>query len=173
MWKDEDGDHLDEVPDSPSKTQRKRESEALQDLGVKLLELPPEHLVRLDLPANLSEAIRIGQSITSHGASRRQRKYIGKLLRGLDVEPIRAGLAALKGEGVEAVRRLHVLERWRDRMITEGDDAVNDFVAGHPEADRQKLRQLVRDVQKERELARPPRAARQLFRHLRELVEAE
>ena len=172
MWT-EDPDFQPEEPSLPSKTQLKRESEALQDLGVELLELPPERLARLDLPPNLWEAVRIGQEITSHGALRRQRKYIGKLLRGMEVGPIRAGLAMLKGEGAEVARRQHLLERWRDRMLDEGDAAVNEFVADHPQSDRQKLRQLVRDAQRERDEERPPRSARLLFRHLRELLGAE
>ena len=101
----------------PSKSSRKRESNALQDLGEDLMALSREQLTKLDLPEELFEAVRIGQSITAHGGLQRQRKFIGKLLRNLDVEPIRAGLVALKGESVELVRLQHQCERWRDRML--------------------------------------------------------
>lgn len=155
----------------PSKSSRKRESNALQDLGEELLALSAEQLQRLDLPEQLYEAVRVGQSIKAHGGLLRQRKFIGKLLRQLDVEPIRAGLEDLRGASVEQVRLLHECERWRDRMLAEGDAAINQFVGDYPEAERQKLRQWVRDAQHEREAEKPPRAARLLFRYLREILE--
>lgn len=169
MWTDDPDDAFDENQ-APSKSQLKRDSAALQDLGQELLELSREQLERLDLPAELLEAVRLGQSITAHGGLRRQRKFIGKLLRGLDAEPIRLALAALKTVGADAVRLQHLCERWRDRMLVEGDSAVNDFVGEHPNADRRKLRQLVRDGQRERDAGQPPRAARLLFRYLRETM---
>ena len=174
MWTDDPNFSLDDDAELPSsKSQLKRDSAALQDLGKELIELPREQLERLDLPAELLEAVRLGQSITAHGGLRRQRKFIGKLLRDLDPEPIRLGLAALRNVSAEAVRLQHLCELWRDRMLTEGDSAVNDFLAGHPEADRQKLRQLVRDGNRERDAGRPPRSARLLFRYLREVLAPE
>ena len=157
----------------PSKSSRKRESNALQDLGEELMALSREQLTKLDLPEELFEAIRIGQSITAHGGLQRQRKFIGKLLRNLDAEPIRAGLVALKGESADLVRLQHQCERWRDRMLVEGDGVVNEFIGQHPQAERQKLRQWVRDAKGEHEAGRPPRAARLLFRYLRDLLLAE
>lgn len=173
MWMDDPDEEFYEEEDSgPSKSQLKRDSAALQDLGEELLKLTSEQLLRLDLPEELAEAVRIGRNITAHGGLRRQRKFIGKLLRQMDAEPIRAGLAALKNEGADAIRLQHLCERWRDRMLAEGDPAVNEFVGGHPEADRQKLRQLVRDGRRERDEAKPPRSARLLFRYLRESLGA-
>lgn len=157
----------------PSKSSRKRESSALQDLGEALMALSAEQLARLELPEELMEAVRIGQGITAHGGLARQRKFIGKLLRGLDPEPIRAGLAALRGESAALVRVQHQCERWRDRMVAEGDAAVNDFVGEHPGAERQKLRQWVREARRERDAGLPPRAARLLFRYLREFLSAD
>ncbi len=169
MWTD-DPDYFPEEDLPPSKSQLKRDSAALQDLGKELLELTREQLERLDLPATLLEAVRLGQTITAHGGLRRQRKFIGKLLRDLDAEPIRRGLAAMKTVSADAARLQHQCERWRDRMLAEGDAAVNDFLAEHPEADRQKLRQLARDGRRERDAGQPPRAARLLFRALREEI---
>jgi ribosome-associated protein len=175
MWNDDadDGD-FDEWENrrGPSKSSRKRESGALQDLGEELMALAPGQLAQLDLPEPLAEAIRIGRSITAHGALKRQRKFIGKLLRGLDPDPIRTGLALLRHEHVDAVRLQHRCEALRDRLLAEGDPAVNELVGDHPEADRQKLRQLVRDGRRERDEGRPPRAARELFRALRDLLVA-
>lgn len=171
MWTDDPEDlDFDDAPLPPSKSQLKRDSSALQDLGEELMALTPEQLARLDLPPELLEAVRIGQGITAHGGLRRQRKFIGKLLRHLDPEPIRAGLEAFKNVSAGAVRLQHRCERWRDRMLAAGDPAVNEFLAEHPGADRQKLRQLVRDGRREREAAQPPRAARLLFRYLKETL---
>jgi ribosome-associated protein len=173
MWMDDPDDEFFEEEDlGPSKSQLKRDSHALQDLGDELMKLTPEQLARLDLPEELAEAVRIGRGITAHGGLRRQRKFIGKLLRQMDAEPIRAGLAALRNESADAVRLQHLCERWRDRMLAEGDAAVNEFVGDHPEADRQKLRQLVREGKREKEAGKPPRAARLLFRYLREVLGA-
>lgn len=172
-------DEIDELEDAfdpgynqrgPSKSSRKRQSTALQDLGEELMALSREQLARLDLPEDLLGAVRVGQSITAHGGLQRQRKFIGKLLRSLDAEPIRAGLVALRGETAGQVRLQHACERWRDRMLLEGDPVINDFVAEHPEAERQKLRQSVRDAQRERDAQQAPRAARLLYRYLRECM---
>lgn len=167
---DDDAEALLYNQRGPSKSRRKRESSALQDLGQELLDLPAERLASLNLPENLFEAVRVGQTISAHGGLKRQRKFIGKLLRNLDAQPIRDALAAIRGEGVEQARRLHQCERWRDTMLAEGDEVVNSFVGSFPDADRQKLRRLVRDARLEREQARPPRAARLLFRYIRELL---
>lgn len=154
----------------PSKSSRKRSSSALQDLGADLMALTSSQLVQLDLPEELLEAVRTGQGITAHGGLLRQRKYIGKLLRGMDTDPIRQGLIALKGETVQQIRLQHQCECWRDRMIEEGDPGVNAFVGDYPQAERQKLRQWVRDARRERETQQPPRSARLLFRYLKEIM---
>jgi len=91
----------------PSKSSRKRESNALQDLGEELMRLSRQQLEDLDLPENLLEAVRVGQSITAHGGLLRQRKYIGKILRSLDSGPIREGLSALRGETAALIRLQH------------------------------------------------------------------
>lgn len=155
----------------PSKSSRKRESNALQDLGEELMRLSRQQLEDLDLPENLLEAVRVGQSITAHGGLLRQRKYIGKILRSLDSGPIREGLSALRGETAALVRLQHQSEMWRDRIIAEGDAGVNAFVGIYPSADRQKLRQLSRETKKEREKSAPPRSARLLFKELRGVLE--
>jgi ribosome-associated protein len=142
----------------------------LQDLGEELMGLSAEQLSRMELPQELFEAVRLGQSITAHGGLQRQRKFIGKLLRGLDPEPIRARLADLRGESAEQTRLLHHCEQWRDRMLTDGDAPIDEFVGAHPEAERGKLRQLVRDARREQDAERPPRSARLLFRYLREIL---
>lgn len=156
----------------PSKSQLKRDSAALQQLGAELLELSPSQLDRLELPESLREALRQGQAINAHGAARRQLKFIGKLLRGLDPEPIRRGLAGLKQDHAEAVRLQRRIESWRDRLLGEGPGGIDALCAEFPDADRQRLRQLIRDALRDQCSGRPPHAARALYRELRLLLQS-
>lgn len=166
--------HLDDDTDErhgrPNKSQQKRECHALEELGEELAALPAEKLSRFDLSPELREAIRQVQTITSHGALKRQRKFVGKLLRETDAEPIRQQLASLSVQSAQAVHALHRVEQWRDRLLAGDDHDVNACMELHPEADRQKLRQLVRDARRERAAEAPPRSARLLFKYLRELM---
>jgi ribosome-associated protein len=155
----------------PSKSQRKRESTALQDMGAELVALSPERLKKIEMPDNLREALRDAQRITQHGAHRRQMQLIGKIMRGVDIEPLQAALDEVKGTSVAATARQHRLEKLRERIMA--DDAVfAEIGRDYPGADIQQLRQLRRNALKEAEQNKPPRAFRELFRQLRELVEA-
>ncbi|QSA96728.1 ribosome biogenesis factor YjgA [Methylococcus sp. EFPC2] len=166
----EDYSEFDEHPRRPSKSSQKRDSEALQSVGEALIALPRERLTEFDLPPDLLEAVTVAQTLSTHrGAYKRQRKYIGKLLRDIDATPISEKLASLNQQSAEAIHAQHLIERWRDRLLAGDDHDINALMAEHPDADRQKLRQLVRDGRKERQEAAAPRAARLLFRYLREL----
>ncbi len=161
-----------EHDDGPSKSQRKRDAQELQALAVSLVDLPDEQLARIPMPEKLMDAIRETRRITSHGALRRQRQYLGKLMRRADPEPIREALAQLEREAAGQTQHFHALERWRDRLIAEGDAAIDELLAAHPQLERAPLRHFVRQARQERDAQRPPRAARSLFRHLRERIEA-
>lgn len=163
---------LDEYDTGPSKSELKRQSAALQDLGEELMSLSQEHLNALELPENLLEAIHLGRSIRAHGGLKRQKKFIGKLLRNLDASPIQTQLQQLKNREAYATRQHHHLEHWRNRLIDGGDAAIDALMAEYPHADRRKLRQLVRESQAERLQEAPPRSARLLFRYLRTLEES-
>jgi ribosome-associated protein len=160
----------DEETPEVSKSQRKREMTALQALGEELVALSAARLARLPLPEGLREAVRAAQQISSRSARRRQLQYIGRLMREVDAEPIRAALAEVKGESREAAARLQRLERWREALIQDGDSALGELLAQHPNADRQHLRRLIRTARDERAQDRPPAAARALLRYLRELT---
>lgn len=156
-----------------SKSQRKRESHALQALGEALVALSTERLAAMPLPEALREAVLEAQRIRQRGAHKRQLQYIGRLMRELDAAPIQAALDDLQQTSQEAVARQHRLERWRDRLLEEGDVALEPLLEEYPDADRQHLRQLVRNAQRERDRSKPPRSARMLFRYLRELDETD
>jgi ribosome-associated protein len=154
----------------PNKSQLKRDMQELQDLGAELVKLPSAQLAELDLPEKLADAIELARRITSHGAQKRQRQYIAGLLSKLDdVAPIRAYLERLTGADRVSKARFQENERWRARLIAEGDAALAEFLERHPQADRQHLRRLARDAAAEAAGGRPPRHARELFRYLQSL----
>lgn len=150
-----------------SKTKRKREMHDLQALGAALVSLSAAHLERMSLPEPLAQAVRDARRIASHEAKRRQIQYIGRLMREIDPEPIRAQLAAVEGGSAQERARHQRLEHWRARLM-EDDGALTEFARAHPAADLQQLRALIRNSRKEQAEARPPRAYRELFRAIRE-----
>ncbi|MBI4755452.1 MAG: DUF615 domain-containing protein [Betaproteobacteria bacterium] len=141
---------------------------ALQDVGAQLVELSPARLATLPIPDELREAVLEAQRIRAHEGRRRQLQYIGKLMRALDAEPIRAALDDIAGTSAAALARHHALERLRARLM-EDEAVLGEIARDHPGADLARLRALRRNALKEAELAKPPRAFRELFRVLREL----
>lgn len=166
-----DDSNLDDAPAPPSKSQRKRESSALQDTGAALVKLSADRVRKLDLPEALRVAVLEAQRLRSHGALRRQMQYIGKLMRDVEAAPIEAQLAEIRGESSSAKAEFHALERWRERLLAE-DGALTEWLARHPQSDAQQLRQLIRGARKETAEGKPPRSSRALFRMLRELAGA-
>ncbi|MFV5214660.1 ribosome biogenesis factor YjgA [Azonexus caeni] len=152
----------------PSKTKQKEAMHALRDLGAELVELSVGQLKRIDLPETLLAAVRDCQKITAHGARRRQMQYIGKIMRGVDEEPIRAGLALLRGESAAETARLHRLERFRTRLLEE-ESTLTEIANQWPGADLQQLRQLRRNALKEQEAGKPPKSYRAIFQFLKDL----
>ena len=154
-----------------SKTQMKQECDALQKLGEELIELKVEELNKFSLPDILHNAILEAHKIQARGGLKRQRQYIGKLMREVDAEAIRQQLHQIRHKDDLNNARFKRLEHWRDRIIEEGDKAINDLVEEYPAADRQYLRQLYRNSQKEKQLNKPPASFRLIFKYLRELAE--
>jgi ribosome-associated protein len=164
--------HADAAPpefEAPSKSQRKRESTALQDLGEALVALPAERLAAIDLPEGLRDAVHEARRISKFGALRRQLQYVGRLMRDVDPAPIRAALDALEGHSRAHTAWLHGLERLREQLI-DADQGWDALATAHPGADLQRLRQLARNARTERAAQRPPRAFREMFQALRELI---
>lgn len=157
--------------DGPSKSQIKRECEALQDVGEELITLKPSELNELDLPEVLYNAIKEAHRIRQRGALKRHRQYIGKLMRDLDGENIAQQLNKLKHKHDLNNALFKRLENWREQILEQGETAINDFIGTYPDADRQHLRQLYRNALKEKEQNKPPIAARNLFKYLREIAE--
>jgi len=164
-------EHIEDDEDWISKTQRKRECDALQHLGEQLIMLKNDELDSFDLPDDLFEAIRAAKKIRQHGALKRQKQFIGRLMRGVDAEQIEQKLNAILHK--DDINNAHFkrLEKWRDRILQEGDSAINDLMSEFPDADRQQLRQLYRNAMNEQKNNKPPASARQLFKYIRALSE--
>ncbi len=163
-------DDFDPADLPPSKTRRKKEADALQQLGTDLLELPETDWEKLALPETLVDALREMKHIHSRSALKRQRQFIGRLMRDIDPEPIHQHFEQLRQKTRQQVQAHHALEQWRDRMIEEADTAIEAYLQENTGTDRQHLRQLVRQARKEREQNKPPKSSRALFRYLREVA---
>lgn len=165
-----DHDEFDDEELGPSKSQLKRDAHELVELGETLIELSNQQLATVPLSDGARAVVIETRGITAHGARKRQLKYLGKILRQEEIEPIREALEKIAGRHATVVAQHHQCERWRDRLIAEGDEALTALLHEHPAADRQQLRQLVRNAQAETAKGKPPKSSRELFRYLRELI---
>ena len=158
--------------DYVSKSQLKRESHAIQGLGRKLAALSAEHLARIPLDDQLLDAIHLAHRIQNkRSALKRHYQYLGKLLRARDIDPIITALTEIEQESRQAIQRHHRAERWRDRIVDEGNDAIEALIAEVPGADRQKLRQLMRNHQQARTDAKRTQHFRQLYQEIKRILE--
>jgi ribosome-associated protein len=152
-----------------SKTRRKKEMHALQDMGERLVELDLKHLQGLDLPEILMDAILEARRIRAHGARRRQMQLIGKLMRDVDASPIQEKLGLLNGINQQQAARLHLLERWRNQLLAD-ERSLTEFGQSYPGADLQRLRSLMRNASSEKLAGKPPRSFRLLFQELQRII---
>jgi ribosome-associated protein len=134
--------------DTLSKTDLKKQSADLQELGENLLSLRGDLYAKLDLPEKLRDAVTEAKRITSFEGKRRQMQYIGKLMRQIDPEPIRSAVQAQSHGTVAEKLALHHAEHWRDQLIS-ADEHVTRFLTEFPGADVQHLRALVRQARKD------------------------
>lgn len=158
----------------PSRSQQRREALDVLALAQRLVALPPAQLAKLPVPDDLHPHIADTRRITSHIAHKRQLAFLAKQMRREDDETLDAIRDALDAGG-EAARQetalLHRAEHWRERLLDEGDAALAELIEAHPAADRQQLRQLVRNTLDERKRGKPPAAFRELFRVVKTLLE--
>ncbi|WP_246499582.1 ribosome biogenesis factor YjgA [Thiothrix unzii] len=166
MWNEYD----DEDDDFISRSQVKREAEAAQVVGERLITLRQEQLEQLDLPEKLYDAVILAKRLDSNGAIRRQKQYIGKIMRTIELEPIQAQLDDWDGRNRADNARFHQLERWRERLLVD-DNALGDLMKTYPELDMQHIRTLIRNARKEQAASKPPKSSRELFQYLRTLAD--
>jgi ribosome-associated protein len=163
---------LPEDEDVPSRSARKRAAEAAQRLGEQLVRLTAAELAGLPLPAPVLEAVREAQRITSRAAAVRQRQYIGRLMRGIDTQQIREAMEQRDQRHGQHTEQLKRIERWRARLIAQGEPALAALLERYPQLDRARLEAvLARARTPQHSDAAQTAAARELFRMLRELFE--
>jgi len=159
---------------SPSRSEQRRAALDVLELGAQLVALSAAQLARLPVPDDLLPHIRESQRITAHIAHKRQLAFLAKQMRKLDEAVLTAIRDAMSTDSASARREvaaMHRAEALRDSLIGEvGDAGLTALLAEFPNADRQKLRQLLRNAREEKAKNKPPRAYRELYRELRELL---
>ena len=161
----------DSTLDITSKSQLKRDSQKLQNLGAQLVDMPENHLQKFSLDESLKSAIYEARRLKSRNAKRRQIQYIGKLMRNIDLTEIEQTINRLNHQSKTYRQHFSKLEAWRERLINEGNSAIEALIEIYPNADRQQLRNLQRQANREAELKKPPTASRKLFKYLQELAD--
>jgi ribosome-associated protein len=157
----------------PSKSELKRQMHALQEIGESLVALSEKQLNDMPIESeSLREAIEECRKIGSNSARKRHLQYIGKLMRHVDPAPIQRALALLYQESSQANINFHQLELLRDEVLAAGPAGVEKIMQRWPAADRQQLRQLVLEHQREQQNDKPAAASRRLFKYLRELQQS-
>ncbi len=163
----------DEQDYGASRSEQRREALAVLDLAMKLVGESDARLQQIPMDEDLRTLVITSKKVTAQIARKRQIHYLAKIMRRQDDEAlqlIRAALDHDKAEGRREAQALHEVEYWRDKLVDGGDDALSEFLADHPQADRQHLRQLARNAHQEKLKNKPPHAYRELFRELRELL---
>jgi ribosome-associated protein len=168
------GDRTQDYDDGPSKSARKRAAHAAQDLGEELIRMRDSDLDSLHLPERVVEAVREARRITSRGGGARQRQYIGKLMRDVDLEPIRAFLASRSKLDARETERFKRVESWRERLIVEGAPALEELERWRPGLDRVEWSRRLSAAREERaRTGATGTASRELFRALRALFDGD
>lgn len=171
-FENEDNNLLDEDDEIiyVSKSEIKRDAEAVKKLGIELVQLSKHELEKIPLDDALTRAVELAQKIKKEGY-RRQIQYIGKLLRSRDIEPITQALDKLKNRHNQQIAVFHRIEKLREDLIATGD--AEAILMIYPMADRQQLRNLARLAKKEQEENKPSKSAKQIFQYLKELGDIE
>lgn len=156
----------------PSRSQRRRDALDVFDLALQLMDAPAGVLPQLTLDEDLAALLEESRRIHQHVARKRQSQFLAKHLRRLDDEAL-AAMRAVVERSREHNRRDAARQRraegWRQRLLDGGDDALTRLLEQYPQADSTRLRQLVRQAQRERDAATPPHAFRELLRVVRDL----
>jgi ribosome-associated protein len=154
-----------EIDDLPSRSQLKRDSQELRDMGAQLVQMPNAHLDKITMDNTLLAAIKEARRLKSNDARRRQIQYIGKLMRNMDLTEIRHSVEKLNHQSQTFRQHFAMLEQWRDRLIDEGNDTIEEFLTAFPNADRQQIRNLSRQAGREKNSS----AKSKLFKYLKEI----
>jgi len=163
----DEADQIENDEDWVSKSQLKRDSKELQGLGKKLASFSPEQLAKVPLDDIMQDAIKLAHKLSNkRGALKRHFQFIGKVLRSSDVDPILQAVASIEDTDNSSKLLFKKMEYWRDRIVAEGDPAINECCTQHENMDRQKLRQLARNFKQAATDDKKTRFARQIFKEV-------
>lgn len=155
-----------------SKSQRKRDCHAQQKISDRLLKLQPDQLAQIDLPSELENALNEAHRIRSNSALKRQRQYLGKIMRNCDSARIEKQLDTILHKNDTNTAQFKKIEKWRDRLVENDKDVLSEIINELPDIDRHHVHNLARQASKEASAGKPPAASRKLFKYLREMVAA-
>lgn len=169
---DENGDLIVYYAIRPNKTLIKKEIAEVADLAEELTQLTEVQLTAMEIPEKIEKALLDAKKMPStKPARKRQLKFITARLREIDLETIMEHLNRIKTKSAHGVREHHQAETWRDTLITDqSNDVLTELLNQHPSANRQHLRQLQRNAQKEAKAEKPPRSARLLYQYIKDLI---
>lgn len=153
-----------------SKSELKREMTALQKLAIDISKLTEGLIAQIPLPSELKKAVLEYKYMTAHGAMRRQAQYLGKLMRGVDAEPIKDAYNNIQQQHQQQSQNFHQIEIWRERLMNEGKPALTEFINTYPETSVQELRQLISKAIIERTQEKKTGAQKALFRYLTQQI---
>jgi ribosome-associated protein len=161
-----------EDEDFVSKTELKRQAKVHQKLGETIVGLTDAHVATIPMDEELADAVAVARIVNKKkDGYRRQLQFIGKLLRQRDTHDIEEALSKIAHQHQASNAAFHKLEKARESVIEEGDPAIQRLIEDYPAFDRQKLRQFSRQVKKEREKNAPPKAFRELFQYIKDIVQ--
>lgn len=154
-----------------SRTQIKKAALAVTDLGEQISQMTENEIKKLQLPADFTNAVLMLKTMDKGPALKRQRMFIGKMLRQNEplIIEIKAKFAEIEAKRKQQNAHFHQLEKWRDRLLQDGDEALSELLKAYPQVDRQQMRQWIRNAQKEAQENKPPKSAREIFKYLKAL----
>jgi ribosome-associated protein len=169
---DENGDLIEYYAIRPNKTLIKKEIAEMAALAEELTQLTEVQLMAMGIPEKIEKALLGARKMPStKPARKRQMKFVTARLREIDMDPILEQLNRIKTKSAHGVREHHQAETWRDKLVEdENNDVLTELLNQHPDADRQHLRQLQRNAQKEAKAEKPPKSARLLYQYVKDLV---
>lgn len=169
---DENGDIIEYYAIRPNKEQIKREIAEIAKLAEQLTHLTGSQLASMKMPEAIENAITSAKKMPgTKPARKRQLKFITAKLRDIDLDKVTEVIERINTKSAHGVREHHQAEQWRDTLIAcENNNALTELLNEQPTADRQHLRQLQRNAQKEAKASKPPKSARILYQYLKELI---
>lgn len=161
-----------QLPDEESRTHRKNEMLALQDLGKTLTKLTATQLDKIPISDDMKAIIRTYNTLKTNESKRRHMQYIGKKMRTVDAEAVKKAVENVQRDNAVQVEKFHDVEAWREQLILEGDVGLQKLLELYPNLDRQQARQLIRKAQHDRKQEKKTGGELELFRFLRELMKS-